>query len=684
MTAVPFAARTATRRAFLGGTAAVATGAGLLGLAHPAAATAKPYLAGTGSLDDVEHVVILMQENRSTDHYFGTMRGVRGFADKAALRGVFQQPEPSRKDGGYLRPYRLDTAKVDGQSLDDNEHSWWAVHDQWNHGANDGFARRGHSSMAYYGDTDIPFSRALAEAFTFCDNYFCSIKGPTTPNRLYHWTGTIDPSGHAGGPVVGCPSAYPTAKEPKLDWMTYPERLQDQGISWRIYASDEMGSGSSDEDRWVGEFGCNPLWLFKNYQDALTSTLPRDIELVDRASLRTQWQPNSGQGTDPAHVLAKFVADCAPGGNLPKVSWVIAPGGYSEHPKSRPVDGAAFIETMLQGIWANPELWSKTVVLINYDEHDGFFDHVIPPTAPSAAPDEFVNGAPIGLGPRVPMTVISPWSRGNWINSQVFDHTSVLRFLEVFTGVKETNISAWRRAICGDLTSCFDFATPDVTIPLTPNAANTRRAQVDTIAQLPASTAPGKQVVPVQDPGTVAARALPYQPWANLGLHGSTIQVTLGNQGSAAVQLQVYDLVSGAPAQRIDVAAGKTASASVAAGHSYDVAVYGPNGFLREAKGTPAASGMDSWLRIGGTRAHPVLQLSISNWTRHAIHATVAGIGASSTRVTVWPGTPRTLDIDPYAHKHGWYDLVVRVDDHPVFLRRFAGHLENGAPSITG
>ncbi|PZR81002.1 MAG: phospholipase C, phosphocholine-specific, partial [Candidatus Aeolococcus gillhamiae] len=410
-----------SRRDVLKAGAGVAAGGALAssGLSPALLRAIAATQATCGTLADVRNVVIFIQENRSFDHYFGRYKGVRGFDDRSVRLSntddgttIFKQSYPIDGIPGApdpLLPFHINTSEPStsqGECTNDIGHQWSDQHAMWNDGLMDSWVARYLQSnpggngkfaaitMGYYqgspardhsGDVDLYW--ALADNFTVCDNYFCSIKGPTTPNRLYHWTGTIDPSGHAGGPVVGCPSAYPTAKEPKLDWMTYPERLQDQGISWRIYASDEMGSGSSDEDRWVGEFGCNPLWLFKNYQDALTSTLPRDIELVDRASLRTQWQPNSGQGTDPAHVLAKFVADCAPGGNLPKVSWVIAPGGYSEHPKSRPVDGAAFIETMLQGIWADPELWSKTVVLINYDEHDGFFDHVIPPTAPSGAPD---------------------------------------------------------------------------------------------------------------------------------------------------------------------------------------------------------------------------------------------------------------------------------------------------------
>src|SRR5205085_5303921 len=102
----------------------------------------------------------------------------------------------------------------------------------------------------------------------------------------------------------------------------------------------------------------------------------------------------------------------------------------------------------------------KTVLLPNFDENDGYFDHVPPPVPRTPAggngPDWF-NGQPVGLGPRVPMIVVSPWTVGGYVSSEIFDHTSVLRFLERWTGVAEPNISDWRRALCGDLTSAFDF-----------------------------------------------------------------------------------------------------------------------------------------------------------------------------------------------------------------------------------
>ncbi len=367
------------------------------------------------------------------------------------------------------------------------------------------------------------------------------------------------------------------------------------------------------------------------------------------------------------------------------MSWIVAPYAYSEHPAARPVDGAAYTQTVLNAIWAQPELWRKTAVFINYDEHDGFFDHAISPTAPPGTPDEFVQGLPVGLGPRVPMTVVSPWSRGGWVNSQVFDHTSVLRFLEQWTGVREPNISAWRREICGDLTSCFDFTHHSTSVPRLPDTAALRKQadQLDSKLPAPMPPPPGRQVVPTQEPGHVAARPLPYQPTANATLRTGAVVLALGNTGTAAVQLQVYDRITGAPAQRIDVPAHGSASASVAAVAAYDIAVHGPNGFLREVAGTVTLPRVDVAVLVTGAPREPRLRITFTNSASRPVSVVATGITGRAERFTLAPGT-RSLDADPVDDAQGWYDVSVRLDGHAGYLRRFAGHLENGQDSITG
>ena len=128
--------------------------------------------------------------------------------------------------------------------------------------------------------------------------------------------------------------------------------------------------------------------------------------------------------------------------------WVVrALGGVPSALGAGPVD--------INAVAANPDLWAKTVFILNYDENDGLFDHVIPPLPAAGTPDEFVHGQPIGGGYRVPCIIVSPWTVGGWVAGEVFDHTSTLQFLEWFTGVREPNISAWRRRTFGDLRSAL-------------------------------------------------------------------------------------------------------------------------------------------------------------------------------------------------------------------------------------
>lgn len=678
------------RRRFLGGVLGAAVAAPVLGASF-GIDEAWAGVPTSGSLDSVEHVVILMQENRSFDHYYGSMAGVRGFGDPTVLRrgtsDVFHQPDAARPDGGYLLPFHVDTTKVDGQDLSDLAHDWDSTHLAVNGGRNDQWVTaKSEATMGYFTASDIPFQRALASAFTICDNYFCSIQGPTTPNRLFHWTGMIDPDGTAGGPATANPGDY----KPVFTWTTYPERLQKAGVSWQVYANDEVGDGANG---YVGDYGDNPLWLFQAYHDALASTDPKIHQLAERASLRTAWQPDSGQGRNTDHVLSQFLGDCATG-SLPAVSWVVAPYLYSEHPAARPVDGAAYVQAVLNGIWGNQKLRDSTVVILNYDENDGFYDHIAPPVAPPGTPQELLPASqpafqglppaagppvPVGLGPRVPMTVVSPWSRGGFVNSQVFDHTSVLRFLETWTGIKETNISAWRRAICGDLTSCFDFSHAVTSIPALPDTTALRADADRTQSKLPKSTTPavGEQVVPVQDPGTAPARPLPYQAEANVTV-GTQLTVQAANHGSAALQLAVYP-TSGAP-QHVDVAPGGSATATVPLVlGAYDVAVHGPNGFLRTAAGDASTAGVEVAVTVTGGPGHPALRLTATN-TGEA-PATLTLTGGS---LTVPPGATRTRAYQPLDRDHGWYDITATRAGHPPYVRRFAGHLENGLPSVTG
>jgi phospholipase C len=187
---------------------------------------------------------------------------------------------------------------------------------------------------------------------------------------------------------------------------------------------------------------------------------------------------------------------------LPAVSWIIPTSFQSEHPDYMPADGAAFVASKIDAIAANPDVWAKTVFILNYDENDGLFDHVPPPVPPEGTAGEFVGGLPIGGGFRVPCIIVSPWTAGGWVSSQPFDHTSVLQFLEYFTGVREPNITDWRRRTFGDLTSAFRFKRPLAKPPQLPDTSGTLSLAKYSAANLPQPALPGAdQQPPVQEKG---------------------------------------------------------------------------------------------------------------------------------------------------------------------------------------
>jgi phospholipase C len=464
---------TATRRLFLGSSATALAAALMPPNLRRALAQAPPT---QGSLSDIKHVVLLMQENRSFDHYFGTLAGVRGFGDPDALvmpngRSVFYQPDPVNPNG-YLLPFHLNTRTTSAQKIPSTSHAWDVQHDSWNWGKMDNWlpahrAAEGDIApyvMGYHTRDDIPFHFALAESFTICDAYFCSVFGPTCPNRMYWMTGTIDPDGLAGGPATDnseIPGGY--------RWKTYAERLEEAGVSWKVYQQED-------------NYGCNELEYFKAFKDAQPGS-----PLYEKGMVR-----------DP---IGKFEHD-AMNDNLPTVSWIIPTAIESEHPDYLPAAGAAFIASKLNAIASNPDVWAKTAFILNYDENDGLFDHVPPPVPPTGTPQEFVDGLPIGAGYRVPSIIVSPWTAGGWVCSEPLDHTSHLRFLERLTGVMEPNISEWRRSTFGDLTSAFRFNDEKSGPPQLPDTVSTLNLALYDADHQPAPVLPGaEQQSPTQEAG---------------------------------------------------------------------------------------------------------------------------------------------------------------------------------------
>ena len=473
-------ARGAARRRLLRGAAASAAAAALLPASVRRALAQGP--PRSGSLRDVRHVVILTQENRSFDHYFGTLAGVRGFGDPHALRlpdgrPVFYQPDAQNPDG-YLLPFHLDTRTSSAQNVPSTSHAWAVQHESWNGGRMDRWlaAHRtvdgAHAPyvMGYYERADIPFHFALAEAFTICDAYHCSLMGPTYPNRMYLVSGTIDPEGRGGGPIVS--NKVPWGG---YTWTTYAERLEAAGVSWKVYQQKD-------------NYHCNMLENFKAFWQAAPGS-----PLHDRGVVR------GAEG--------EFERD-AKNGLLPTVSWIIPTSYQSEHPVYMPADGAAFIASKIGAIASNPELWAKTAFILNYDENDGIFDHVAPPVAPPGTPIVVVKGRPCGAGFRVPWILVAPWSAGGWVCSEPFDHTSVLQFLERVTGVREPNISAWRRQSFGDLTAAFRFDDAQAKAPALPDTAAELALARDAANRLPLPEIPGAdQHPPVQEQGTARKRS---------------------------------------------------------------------------------------------------------------------------------------------------------------------------------
>ncbi len=462
-------------------------------------------LPGIGSsscskITDIEHVVILLQENRSFDHYFGSYRGVHGFNDQSA---AFQQPYPgntANAPAGVLLPFHLDTTKLNAACTHDITHDWIPQHQSWDNGAMDGFVTSRLAinpndavlSMGYYTRADIPFYYAVADAFTLCDNYFCSVIGPTDPNRLYAMAGSLDPDGKNGGPLLQTLVAQRASFFGKLTYTTMPEQLQARNISWKIYTSpDETLSSGVAID--------NVLAYFKNYQDPSTTLYHNAFGPV---------------------FPTDFVAD-ATAGNLPQVSWLVPSVVTSDHPPAPALFGELTLSVILAALMANPLAWAKTVLFVTYDENGGFFDHVAPVTAPPGTPGEYVTApavpdptvvgnppisGPIGLGFRVPMMVISPFSRGGFVSSDVFDHTSILRFLETRFGAEVPNLSAWRRANVGDLTSALNFSKTDLSIPSLPTptapASDVLVQCQNNLAGFTPYTLPTQQTMPTQESGS--------------------------------------------------------------------------------------------------------------------------------------------------------------------------------------
>lgn len=679
-------------------------------------ALAVPAHNANRSIQDVRHIVILMQENRSFDHYFGAMKGVRGFGDRFPVplesgQRVFHQSDGER----VIPPYRADGKVSNAAFVNVTPHNFPDTQAAWNQGKY-GFwpLFKTPYSMAYYTREEIPFQYAMAEKFTICDAYHCSIATGTDPNRIVFWSGAADNpdkrnagincTDEDGEPVnLRCwikgemPEPGYTYQGSAFKWPTIPDVLQAEGISWRIY--------QDPNDNWTGAMhGC---LAFESFRTAKPGS-PIYENGMKHWSLED---------------LAKDVEN----GTLPQVSWILPSQSNSEHPgaPSSPYRASNFTHEVLSAITSNPEVWSKTVFFLTFDENDGLFDHLPAPAVPSYNLDNTLAGKstldvagmyfdndkddlndtesprkyidkrdtisgklrPWGMGPRVPMYILSPWSKGGWVHSEVADHTSVGQFIEKRFGVTIPAISAWHRAVSSDLTAAFDFVNPnDPKFPAMPETS--RHAEKDAASQkLPEVTAPAEPSKLYQEKGSRPSRALPYRLECRMNFltEGDQVQLVFDNRGDKGAVYHVYDMhrLDKIP-RRYTVEAGKSLEdewdVSATAG-AYELEVYGPNGYFHHFQGNinNAAPELQLQYDYDNGALGVFLNNSESTPLQVVIEANAYDYPAIE-QISLRSGEPLTIPID-LEKSHRWYDFTVKTDTG--FSHRFAGRVETGQPGIS-
>lgn len=715
------------RRDFLKSSSLTAAGIGFGASSFFPASIAKalaiPANNVNGDINDIEHIVVLMQENRSFNHYFGTMQGVRGFGDRHPIPTengtVWQQRYKKGQEDRLITPYHLDSQSGNAQRVNGTPHTYPDAQYAWDLGRmTDWATHKELHSMGYFTEQELQFQFALANAFTICDGYYCSFHGGTNPNRLFHWSGINHSATDPNSPALFNDYDSLGSSDIGYTWTTYPERLEEAGVTWKVYQN------------LPDNFTDNPLAGFRTYRRSNEirgneeSGAPYPEWNITDNDANPLLKAISNTMNDEGFLQA-FKDDIA-NGTLPQVSWIIAPADYSEHPgPSSPVQGGWYTQALLEALTDNPEVWSKTALIINFDENDGFFDHMPPPCAPSIKENGEIQGQsnidmtgeyhdrahtdvpenyrPYGPGPRVPCYVISPWSRGGWVNSQVFDHTSVLQFIEKRFGVIEENITPYRRAICGDLTSAFNFQNPnDEPLPKLPKITKKEAIKIrEAQEQLDQITPPSEesQLTPNQEIGLRRpSRALPYELHVNSYVDPvtQTIKISMNNNGSQAAVLHVYDLLNledtdGPKRYAINVDevmddswdltnVNATQLDSIESDYIYHLWVLGPNGFHREFKGSYAESyNPEVNICYNVSSDTPAIVINILNPSEHSLtfslDLSVYQEGLIK-RFTLEPNQNKQYiqDVSSYAN---WYDFTITADDLD-FKRRYSGRLENG------
>jgi phospholipase C len=398
----------------------------LLGVAFvPAASGLPPALRAAPSapagITKINHVVVLMQENRSYDSYFSQLH-FEGQPDSSVES---QKPNPNPFGGPPIHPF-LTTNPCTSADLN---HSWTGVHEEVDGGAMDGFTAQnedptdptGSRTMAYYDQRTLPFYYGIANEFSIADRYFASVPGPTFPNRFYLLTGT------SFGHITNDIGSY-TQKTifQALDESSPP-------VTWKIY----LASFQVEE-------------LFTYVQQHFVGHV------------------------EP---LSQYFTDAA-AGTLPQVSFVESDGfgtrntETDEHPPANVQVGEKFTHDIIQALAASPD-WSSAAMFLTYDEHGGYYDHVTPP--PAVPPDDIppmlkggdVPAAFDQYGVRVPAMVISPYSNPHHVSHVVYDHTSILKFIETRFDVAPLTR---RDAAADPMLDMFNFSSPALLHPTIPDA----------------------------------------------------------------------------------------------------------------------------------------------------------------------------------------------------------------------
>lgn len=794
------------------------------------------------TFEDAEHIVLLMQENRSFDHCFGSLNGVRGFNDPRAIQLPNGNPVwlQSNKEGKTYLPFRLDMDKSKITWMGGLPHSWidqvdarnGGKYDKWLDVKKSGYTgfRDKPMTLGHYTREDLPFNYALADAFTICDHHFCSSLTGTTPNRLYYFTGCLRKDGKSSEPALVQNEYVDYDRE--VSWYTVPEMLQDAGISWKIYQNEiSYNPGLKGEDEsWLGNFTDNPIEWFsqfhvrhhKRYLDILGNMLsendkhiaevqsqveknPEDKRLgrdvkkaqdykkwleTERESINKELNQNLDARSKALHdnaftindgdkdfhktekvkysdagqereitvpksdILYQFRKDVH-AGKLPAVSWLVAPENFSDHP-SAPWYGSWYVSEVLDILTRNPEVWKKTIFILTYDENDGYYDHMPPFVAPdyrdtatglvsesikqlsaeyvTREDEEFgkkvpatrVRESPIGLGYRVPFIVASPWTRGGYVNSQVFDHTSVVQFLENFAtrkakkNIRIENVSDWRRTVCGNLDSVFrpyngeridepnylkrdeyvqriDKARyqplPAVMDALSDNAINQIRKEKSVIKSFLQ-----------QEKGTRKSNSLPYELSADLKKESNTIKLdfeagsTLFKKKSAGAPFTVYALND--YKKKDEFENGANWNFTVAAGDklnyswdinnfknkNYKLAVHGPNGFYRLFSGNANDPKLSIAAKniVAKSKEFGVLKLSLQNQETRTLKVSIKdnAYGKSLLEKTVAPNIVSDIDI-VLDISFGWYDFAISVEGYKDYQVVYAGRTENGKESMS-